>query len=92
MIIKIDLEKAYDKLNWNFLEETLQDLYLPVQISRLIMQCVTSSSMKLLWNGTTTETFKPTHGIHQGDPLSPYLFVLCLERLAHAIQNAVRLG
>lgn len=53
------------------------------------MQCVTGPSMNVLMNGEKTESFKPMRGLRQGDPLSPYLFVLCLERLCHQIEYAV---
>ena len=53
------------------------------------MQCVSVPTMSLLWNGEKTESFKPLRGLRQGDPLSPYLFVLCMERLCHLIDNAV---
>ena len=58
----------------------------------LIMQCLTSSSMQVLWNGKPSSTFKPQRGIRQGDPLSPYIFVLCMERLSHMITAAVSQG
>ncbi|KAH9666643.1 putative ribonuclease H protein [Citrus sinensis] len=50
MAIKVDLEKAYDRLNWSFIFETLQQTGLPIHLSRLIMECVTSASMNILWN------------------------------------------
>lgn len=53
------------------------------------MECVTTSSMKILWNGEPTETFKPSRGIRQGDRLSPYLFVLCMERLNQVIEESI---
>src|SRR4051812_3450661 len=89
MAIKIDLEKAYDRISWNFLQETLLQASLPTKLVDLIMHCVTSSSTQILWNGELTEPFRPTRGLRQGCPLSPYLFVLCMERLAHLIQIAV---
>ncbi|KAH9788525.1 reverse transcriptase domain-containing protein [Citrus sinensis] len=83
MAIKVDLEKAYDRLNWSFIFETLQLAGFPIQLSRLIMECVTTVKMSILWNGEVTEEFSPGRGIRQGDPLSPYIFVLCIERLSH---------
>lgn len=53
------------------------------------MQCVAGPSMTILWNGEKTVPFKPSRGLRQGDPLSPYLFVICLERLCHLIGMAV---
>ncbi|GMJ00023.1 hypothetical protein HRI_003671500 [Hibiscus trionum] len=90
--IKVDLEKAYDRLEWSFIDDTLSDIGVPDHLRSLIMSCVSSVSTQILWNGDTSDSFKPTRGIHQGDPLSPYLFVLCMERLAQAIQREVDQG
>ncbi|KAG7599606.1 Endonuclease/exonuclease/phosphatase superfamily [Arabidopsis suecica] len=89
MLLKLDLEKAYDRIRWDFLEDTLTVSGLPEKYVGWIMQCVKGPSMNVLWNGEKTETFKPSRGLRQGDPLSPYLFVLCLERLCHLIELAV---
>jgi len=56
------------------------------------MHCVTSSTFSVLWNGNKLPPFKPTHGLRQGDPLSPYIFILCMEKLSLAINNAVLQG
>lgn len=92
MAIKVDLEKAFDRLSWEFIEETLHDANLPPHLVQLIMSCITSSSMQVLWNGKPTDSFLPQRGIRQGDPISPYIFVLCMERLSQMILAEVRGG
>ncbi|KAK4265131.1 hypothetical protein QN277_026221 [Acacia crassicarpa] len=87
MAIKIDLEKAYDWVNWKFLLKCLHDLNLPTNLIRVVEQCVSTASLQLLWNGNTVEVFNTSRGVRQGDPLSPYLFVICIEKLAHMIQE-----
>ena len=89
MLLKLDLEKAYDRLRWDFLEDTLRAAGLSEVWVGRIMECVAGPSMCILWNGEKTEPFKPSRGLRQGDPLSPYLFVLCMERLCHLIDEAV---
>ncbi|KAH9786561.1 putative ribonuclease H protein [Citrus sinensis] len=63
-----------------------------IKLSRLVMECVTLARMSILWNGEATTEFALGRGIRQGDPLSPYIFVLCIERLSHGITQAVRDG
>jgi hypothetical protein len=59
----------------------------------MIEKCIETASLSVLWNGKISEIFtSSTRGIRQGDPLSPYIFVLCLERLSQLIQKAVDAG
>ncbi|KAI8563661.1 hypothetical protein RHMOL_Rhmol03G0126400 [Rhododendron molle] len=87
MIFKIDLEKAYDKVSWKFLFDTLNYFQLNANWIALIMSCVSSVQTSILWNGEPLPEFKPNRGLRQGDPLSPYLFVLCMERLSILINS-----
>lgn len=86
MAIKIDLEKAYDRLSWDFIKDTLQKAGFNTEWVRNIMACVTTSRLSILWNGDNLDWIVPTRGVRQGDAISPYLFVLCIERLGHAIK------
>lgn len=88
----MDLEKAYDRVCWDFLRDTLLDAGLLGSLVGTIMCCVFSSSIQLLWNGNLSEEFVPSRGLRQGDPLSPYLFVLGVEKLGHLIEALIEDG
>lgn len=87
MAIKIDLEKAYDRLKWNFVRDMLLLFNVPDSLIKLIMSCVASSSISVLLNGGQLDPFLPSRGIRQGDPLSPYLFIMCMELLSFLIED-----
>jgi hypothetical protein len=90
--IKVDLAKAYDKLSWEFIWRILNEIKLPNKMVNLIMHDVTSVETNVKWNGARTEFFRPQRGIRQGDPMSPYIFVLCMDKLSHLIIHAVNRG
>ena len=86
--LKIDVEKAYDRIAWNFARTCLQKLDLNDSSISFITSCITQASSSIPINGRKTNTFNHTRGLRQGDPMSPYLFNICLETLSHMITQA----
>lgn len=70
----------------------MKDAGIPQNIIHIIMNCIKEGSCRLLWNDEATNQIKPFRGLRQGDPLSTYLFILCIEKLTHWIQRQVDEG
>ena len=62
MTIKIDLEKVYDRLEWSFIRDTLSLFRFPSHLIKLIMSCVSSLSISILFNGGALDPFLPSRG------------------------------
>ena len=92
MVIKTDMSKAYDRIEWGFLEEVLKKLGFRRLWIQWVMECVTTVSYSFLINGSPYGKISPSRGLRQGDPLSPYLFILCTEVLSGLCKNAQAIG
>ena len=91
MAIKVDLEKAYDKIEWSFIRKVFINDNLPHKLVDLIMSCISSVSTSILFNRGNVDPIFPSRGIRQGNLLSPCLFILCMEVFGHIIEeNAVK--
>jgi len=82
------MSKAYDRIEWTYLSAIMERLGFSRRWIDLIMKCVTTVSFSILFNGEKLEKFKPSRGIRQGDPISPYLFLLCAEGLSCLLNNS----
>lgn len=88
-LMKIDLKKAFDKLEWLFIRHTLLYFNFSSNLVNLIMNCICSSTAAVLINGERTDFFSSTRGICQGDLTSPYIFILWMKVLSHNINEAI---
>lgn len=70
-MIKVDLQKAYDSVEWAYLEQVLEGLAFPEKFTKWIMVCVRTVNYTILLNGETVEPFNAARGLRQGDPISP---------------------
>ena len=84
---KVDMSKAYDRIEWNFLRKMLEILGFAQSLVDLIMLLVTTVEFMVSQNGNEVGPIIPSRGLRQGDPISPYLFIICAESLSSLIKH-----
>ena len=92
MAFKLDMSKAYDRVEWCFLEKILLKMGFQESWVAMIMECITMVTYSILVNGEPKGLITPTRGLRQGDPLSPYLFLFCVEGLNAILNQASENG
>ncbi|XP_060210949.1 uncharacterized protein LOC132637959 [Lycium barbarum] len=86
-MVKIDLQKAHDSVEWAYIEQVLEGLNFPTKFICWIMQCVTTVSYSILINGELSEPFTTAKGLRQGDPISLFLFAIAMEYLSRSLNG-----
>jgi hypothetical protein len=92
LLFKVDFERAYDSVNWGFLEKMMIKMGFSEGWLKWMRACIFESSMSILVNGSPTGDFTVGRGLRQGDPLSPFLFLIVAEGLAGLVRRAVEIG
>lgn len=90
--MKLDIMKAYDQVEWHFLEHVMKAMGFVESWIKLVLMSITSVSYNVTHDGCMLETIFPRCGLHQGCPLSPYLFILAIEGLSNLIHREVHNG
>ncbi|KAM1551666.1 hypothetical protein ACFX10_043769 [Malus domestica] len=86
------MAKAYDRVEWDFLMGMMVNLGFAPLFCSWIKECISTISFSVLINGSPTGYFRPERGLRQGDPLSPFLFLLCTEGFSMLITRSLERG
>jgi hypothetical protein len=92
MLLKLDLSKDFDKLRWKYMKELLSAFGFNKDWVSWIMKLISLTFFSILVNGVPSQPFSPSRGIRQGNPLSPYLFVIMVEGLGCYIKASIQNG
>ena len=86
------MSKAYDRVEWRFVHDMMSRLGFSARWIGLIMNCISTVSYRIKVNGELFESFRPGRGLRQGDPLSPYLFLICPKGFSALLQKVEEEG
>jgi hypothetical protein len=88
LALKLDMSKTYDKVEWDFVEAILKKLGFNQPFVDRLMMCVRSVKYRIKVNDEFTKEIIPDRGLRQGDPISPYLFLICAEGFSSLMHHA----
>ncbi|KAL9687227.1 hypothetical protein QQ045_031625 [Rhodiola kirilowii] len=92
VVMKIDMAKAYDRVSWLFLHRMMRALGFSSQWCDLVYRTISGCFYSVLWDGTAYGRFKSNRGVRQGDPLSPSLFIICMESFSRLLHRHISDG
>ncbi|GJW43442.1 reverse transcriptase domain, reverse transcriptase zinc-binding domain protein [Tanacetum coccineum] len=92
LFFKVDFKKAFDSVNWKFLLDIMSQMGFGPKWRKWILACLSSASVSILKNGSPCKEFAMERGLRQGDPLSPFLFLIFAEALQVMMIDACNKG
>jgi hypothetical protein len=92
ILLKLDITKAFDTVNWSFLLEVLRKMGFGDRLLACICALLSTASTRVLLNGSPRARVANRRGLRQGDPLSPQLFILIMEVLHFMLERATQEG
>ncbi|CAN1761157.1 Transposon TX1 uncharacterized 149 kDa protein [Linum perenne] len=92
MMIKLDMKKAYDMVDWEGLDKIMRVMGFSDMWCNWINECIRTVQFSVMVNGAPTDNFKPSRGIRQGDPMSPFLFIILTNTLSFLIEKGISHG
>lgn len=92
MALKFDMSKEYDRIKWDFMEGVLNALEFPAEFVQLTKKCLSTISYQILLNGQPSRKFAPQRGLRQGEPLSPFIFIMCADVLVGLLKGEADLS
>lgn len=90
--LKIDISKAYDRLEWGFIQNMMNKFGFSQQWIEMVMYFIRSVKYSFIHNGEVFGNLSPERGIRQGDPISPYIYIMCVEGLSAMIRRHEEVG
>ncbi|KAA3460843.1 reverse transcriptase [Gossypium australe] len=92
MVVKLDMSKTYDRVEWGFLEVVMEKMGFAKKWTDLLHRCISSVRYAVNMNGRRRNLFQPSRGLRQGDPLSPFLFLMYSEGLPSLTRTSMKQG